>query len=91
MLKSILIGVGTLSVVLGVIGIFLPIIPTTPFVLLAGACYMRSSEKHHKRLMENPWLGPYLKDYYEDKGIPLHAKLLSITLLWLSMTASMVF
>ncbi|MGE4272637.1 MAG: YbaN family protein [Desulfitobacterium sp.] len=63
MMKILLIGVGTISVVLGVIGIFLPLIPTTPFVLLAGACYLRSSEKHHQRLLANPWLGPYLKEF----------------------------
>ncbi|MGI1657836.1 MAG: YbaN family protein [Desulfitobacterium sp.] len=91
MMKTLLIGVGTISVVLGVIGIFLPLIPTTPFVLLAGACYLRSSEKHHQRLLANPWLGPYLKDYYEDKGIPLRAKIISIALLWLSLSASMFF
>lgn len=90
-MKSILIGVGTLSIVFGVIGLFLPIIPTTPFLLLAGACYMRSSEKHHKRLLENKWLGPYLKDYYEDKGIPLYAKIISISFLWVSLSVSMVF
>lgn len=89
--KSILVGIGTLSVFLGVIGLFLPIMPTTPFLLLAGACYMRSSEKHHKRLIENKWLGPYLRDYYENKGIPLHAKILSIFFLWISLTVSMVF
>lgn len=91
MMKSILIGIGTLSVVFGVIGLFLPVIPTTPFLLLAGACYMRSSEKHHKRLLENKWLGPYLRDYYENKGIPLYAKIVSISFLWISLTVSMVF
>ena len=89
--RSILIGVGTISMGFGIIGLFLPILPTPPFLLLAGACYMRSSEKHHKRLLENKWLGPYLKDYYEDKSIPLHIKIISVTCLWISLIISMIY
>ncbi|HHY25795.1 MAG TPA: DUF454 domain-containing protein [Desulfitobacterium dehalogenans] len=91
MMKMILIGIGTLCVIFGVIGVFLPVVPTTPFLLLAGACYMRSSQKLHKRLLESKWLGPYLKDYYEDKGITSRAKAVSILCLWLSLAISMVF
>ena len=91
MLRVILISIGTISVILGTIGIFLPVIPTTPFLLLAGACYMRSSEKLHNWLLENKWLGPYIRDYYEGKGIPLRAKIVSVSLLWLSLIISIVY
>ncbi|EHL06976.1 MULTISPECIES: YbaN family protein [Desulfitobacterium] len=91
MMKMMLIGIGTLCVVLGIIGVFLPVVPTTPFLLLAGACYMRSSPRLHKRLLASKWLGSYLKDYYENKGMTLHAKAVSISCLWLSLTISMFF
>ena len=90
-IRSLLIGIGTLSIALGVLGIFLPIMPTTPFLLLGGACYMRSSQKLYNRLLENKWLGRYLRDYYEKRGIPLHAKIISITFMWLTMGISMFF
>ena len=90
-IRSLLIGIGTLSIALGVIGIFLPVMPTTPFLLLGGACYMRSSKKLYNRLLENKWLGRYLRDYYEKRGIPLHAKVISITFMWLTMGTSFFF
>lgn len=89
--RSLLIGIGTLSIALGVIGIFLPVMPTTPFLLLGGACYMRSSEKLYNRLLENKYLGHYLRDYYEKRGIPLHAKVVSIVFMWITMSISMFF
>jgi len=90
-MRLILISIGTLCVVLGTIGVFLPVLPTTPFLLLAAACYMRSSRKLLQRLMDSKLLGPYLRDYYGGKGIPLRAKIISISLLWVSLICSMVF
>lgn len=78
-----LIACGTLSVILGIIGIFLPILPTTPFLLLAAACYARSSDRLHRWLLNNRWFGPYLKDYSEGRGLPLRLKILTILTLWL--------
>jgi uncharacterized protein len=89
--RTFLIGIGTLSIALGVIGIFLPVLPTTPFLILAGACYMRSSKKLYKQLIENIWIGHYLRNYYEKRGIPLHAKVVSISFLWITMGISMFF
>lgn len=89
--KSFLIGFGTLSIALGILGIFLPVLPTTPFLLLGAACYMRSSKKLYHRLLENKWLGHYIKDYYEKRGIPVRAKVISITFLWLTMSFSIIF
>lgn len=91
MLKPVLIVIGTICVVLGFIGIFLPVLPTTPFLLLAAACYMRSSQKLYNKLLENKYFGPYIKDYYEERGIPLHAKVMALVILWPSLISSLVF
>lgn len=90
-IKSFLIGVGTLSIALGILGIFLPVLPTTPFLLLSGACYMRSSENLYHRLINNKWLGHYILDYNEKRGIPLRAKVISVSLLWFSIGISVIF
>jgi uncharacterized protein len=75
---------GTLSLVLGIIGIFLPLLPTTPFLLLASACYVRGSERMHRRLMEHPHLGPYIRNFEQGKGMPRRAKVIVILVLWMS-------
>lgn len=85
-IKAFLIAVGWLSVALGVIGIFLPILPTTPFLLLAAACFMRTSPKFYNWLVGHPRLGKYLVYYLEGKGIPLKAKMYTIALLTISMS-----
>src|SRR5665647_161624 len=73
---------GTFSLGLGAIGVFLPILPTTPFLLISAACYMRSSERMHKWILNNRWFGEYIRNYQEGKGIPLKTKVLAITVLW---------
>jgi len=85
-LRLLLIFVGWLSVVLGVIGIFLPIMPTTPFLLLAAACFVRTSPKFYQWLVGHPRLGKYLVYYLEGKGIPLKAKVYTIALITISMS-----
>lgn len=84
--KALLIFVGWLSVVLGVMGIFLPILPTTPFLLLAAACFVRTSPKFYHWLVGHPRLGKYLVYYLEGKGIPLKAKIYTIALIAMSMS-----
>ena len=78
------VGAGTLSLVLGILGIFLPLLPTTPFLLLASACYVRGSERMHRRLMEHPHLGPYIRNFEQGKGMPRRAKVIVILVLWVS-------
>jgi uncharacterized membrane protein YbaN (DUF454 family) len=80
--------IGSICVALGVIGIFLPLLPTTPFLLLASACYVRGSEKLHSRLMGNRHLGPYLRNIQQKRGIPLRAKVISIAAVWASVLFS---
>lgn len=83
-----LLGIGWLSVALGVIGIFLPVLPTTPFLLLAAACFVRSSQRFYNWLVMHPRLGPWFRDYLEGNGIPLKAKIYSILTMWLSISVS---
>lgn len=82
--RHLLFAIGWISLVLGIIGIFLPILPTTPFVLLAAACFMRSSERWYLWLTNHPRYGTYIKSYLENKGIPLKAKLLAMFMMWTS-------
>ena len=81
-MKYILIVLGSISLALGVIGIFLPLLPTTPFLLLAAALYVRSSEELYNWLIHQKYLGTYIRNFREHKAIPLHAKIISVTLVW---------
>lgn len=87
-MKIILNTIGTLCLVLGILGIILPLLPTTPFLLLAAACYLRSSDRLHKWLMNNRYLGPYIKNIKDKRGMPLKAKIYTIALLWGSLLFS---
>jgi len=83
-----LLAVGWLSVVLGVIGIFVPVLPTTPFLLLAAACFVRSSRRFYLWLVNHPRLGPWIRDYLEGNGIPLKGKVYALGLMWASIGLS---
>jgi len=82
---------GTFLVGLAILGIVLPLFPTTPFLLLALACYAKSSRKLHRWLLTNRWFGTYLRNYKERKGIPLKVKVLAILFLWLTIGYSAIF
>jgi len=86
--RQLLIITGTICVAIGVIGIFIPILPTTPFLLLAAACYLRSSQKFYNWLMNNRWFGTYIRNYIEGRGIPVKVKLFTIVLLWVAISIS---
>lgn len=73
---------GSITLVLGILGIFLPVLPTTPFLLLTAFFYVRSSERLYNWLMNHRHLGPYIKSFREERAIPLRVKIVSITLLW---------
>ena len=70
--------------ILGAIGIFVPLLPTTPFWLLTCWFYVRSSEKLYNRVMSNRYFGPHIKGFVEDKAIPLRSKIITIAIMWLS-------
>ena len=73
-MKTLLAALGGLCLVLGVVGIFVPLLPTTPFLLLAAALWMRSSPRLHDWLLSHGRLGGYIRDFREKRAIPLHAK-----------------
>ncbi len=89
--KGLLIALGWISVVLGVLGIFLPVLPTTPFLLLAAACFVRSSPKFYGWLVSHPKLGSYILHYLNGEGIPKRAKWVTIIMIWLSIGFSAWF
>jgi hypothetical protein len=82
---------GSFFVGLGIVGIFLPVLPTTPFLLLAAACYARSSERFYNWLLYNKWFGNYIRNYREGKGVPLKVKVLAISFLWITIGSSVIF
>ena len=75
---------GTLSLVLGVLGIFVPLLPTTCFLLIAAWCYARSSSRLYDRLMRARWIGPYLRRYRDERAIPVHVKTASLVMMWIT-------
>ncbi len=82
---------GILFTVLGIIGIFLPVLPTTPFMLLAAACFFRSSDKFYRLLTEHPRFGKYIRNYREKKGIPLKGKIMAMATMWPTILSSAYF
>jgi hypothetical protein len=81
-LRWLLVIVGLAAVGVGTVGIFVPLLPTTPFYLLAAACFFRSSDRLYRWLIENKWCGPYIRNYREHRAIPRHAKIIALVLLW---------
>lgn len=82
MARILLISGGIICVVLGFLGIFLPILPTTPFLLLAAFLFTRSSGRFLNWLLSNRWFGAYIKNYREGRGIPAREKAFTILMLW---------
>ncbi|HHX59298.1 MAG TPA: DUF454 domain-containing protein [Epulopiscium sp.] len=82
--NTLLIIIGSIAVGLGVIGIFLPLLPTTPFLLVGAYCYFEGSPKLYASLLNNRYLGEYIKNFREYKSIPLKTKIFAIVMLWLT-------
>lgn len=82
---------GSVSLVLGVIGAFLPVLPTTPFLLLTAFLYFHSSPKCYEWLIRQPYLGSYIRDFREKKVIPLRAKVYSLVVMWVSIFCCVYF
>lgn len=87
-LKNTLNVIGLVAVVLAILGIFLPLLPTTPFLLLASACFARGSERLHGWLLANRLFGTTIRDFEQGKGIPRKAKITALVLLWVSLVYS---
>ena len=73
-MRVLLLLAGWLCVALGLVGVFLPLLPTTPFLLLAAACFVRASPRAYARLVADPRLGPYIEQWRRERTIPLRAK-----------------
>lgn len=91
MKKYLLIAAGVTSLSAGVVGIFVPVLPTTPFLLLAAACFLRSSRRLYDWLTGHRILGPYISNYLTYRAVTRRSKIISITLLWLVLGSSIVF
>jgi len=89
--KIILVFLGTVSLVIGVIAVFIPGLPTTPFLLLTAGLYMKSSEKLYKKLISNKYLGPYILEFQSNKGMTRRTKLHAIGTMWVMIAISCVF
>jgi len=89
--KSIYISGGVICVVFGVIGIFIPVLPTTPFLLLAAFLFARSSDRALHWLLNNRLFGAYIRNYREGKGMAARDKIVTLALLWLTIGLSMLF
>ncbi|MDM7999814.1 MAG: YbaN family protein [Dehalococcoidia bacterium] len=90
-MRALLIVSGTASLAAGIMGVFVPILPTTPFLLLSAACYMRSSRRFYIWLIGNRFFGEYVRNYIERRGIPLRVKAYSLALLWVTIGCSAAF
>ena len=89
--RALWLSVGVICVCLGTIGMALPILPTTPFLLAAAACFCKSSTKMYNWLLNNKWFGDYIKNYKEGKGLPIKTKIVALTVLWATLSISAVF
>jgi len=82
---------GTFFLSLGIVGIVIPLLPTTPFLLLAAACYLRGSARMHRWILTNRYFGEYLRDYQAGRGMPWKNKIVTVSLLWAVIAFSAVF
>lgn len=88
LVRRLFVAVGLASLIVGVIGIFLPVLPTTPFVLLAAACFARGSERFHHWLLAHRLTGPLIREWYLYQSIPRHIKRWAYLLMGLSFGSS---
>jgi len=90
LLRWILICIGWISIACGIVGLFLPLVPTVPFLLLSVYCFSKSSVRFHDWLVEHRHLGPMLRDYLTHGGIPLRVKIMAIGMIWISFPVSVM-
>lgn len=90
-LKVLYIILGTLSLILGLVGIVVPGLPTTPFLLLTAWLYLKGSKKLHAKLMANKHLGKYIENFENNKGMSFRSKIIAISMMWLMIASSCTF
>jgi uncharacterized membrane protein YbaN (DUF454 family) len=89
--RALLLVAGTICVVLGIIGLFLPVMPTTVFLILAAACYARASRRFYNMLLNSPMFGPAIREWRRHGSIPMRTKVFAIAVTVLSFAVSIVF
>jgi uncharacterized membrane protein YbaN (DUF454 family) len=77
--------IGLISLGLGILGAFLPVLPTTPFLLLSATLFLKSNKRLYNWLMNHPRLGPYIRNFLEHKAIPLRVKIVAVSLVWITL------
>ncbi len=90
-MKIFFIIIGTICLILGIIGIFVPLLPTTPFLLLAAATYFRGSKPLYDWLLSHKYLGTHIRNFREHRAVPLQTKIGTLILLWGSISYSLIF
>lgn len=83
--------VGTLFLAIGFVGIIIPVLPTTPLLLLAAACYLRGSERLHRWMIENRMFGEFIRNYTEGRGIDPRQKVVTLAFLWTTISFSALY
>jgi hypothetical protein len=91
LVRVLLVALGSASVLLGVIGVFTPVLPTTPFLLIAAACYARASRRFTNWLLNNRAFGPTILEWQQHRSIPYRTKLVAIGMMAVTLTISIVF
>lgn len=79
---------GTIALILGIIGAFLPVLPTTPFILLAAACYARASDRFHGWLLSHRSFGPTIRNWEENRSVSRRTKKIAVSMMTLSISVS---
>ncbi len=87
-MKTVYVILGWVAIGLGFLGVFLPVLPTTPFLLLAAALFFRGSPRLYRWLTNHKTLGPYIRNFRENRAIPLHVKIVSVGMMWTAILLS---
>ena len=90
-MKILLTILGLISLGLGILGAFLPVLPTTPLLLLAAFLFLRSNQRLYDWLMNHPKMGPYITNFMKHKAIPLRVKFIAVSTLWFTLLYCAVF
>lgn len=83
--------IGTVALALGALGLFLPVLPTTPFVILAAACYLRSSKRMHAWILQSRLFGETVENYQAGRGLKRDTKIRALILMWATISISAFF
>ena len=89
--RIVLVIAGTLFLIIGSVGVVIPVLPTTPFLLLAAACYIRGSKRIHNWMINNSIFGDFIRNYMERRGITIKQKVTTLIVLWLTIVVSIYY